>query len=501
MATYPSDAFAKKFSPIHLAITKNGRILRSTKVANHGSGRGEEFSEWFGRIRPGGYKARFSAISSELLANLTGSFDLARESHYVDGIRQDCPQLLEVLQSISRPAESSLVHELEPVVAGGGALDAWIKQEEDRFEIGISLGMFMALTDLSMRLACNSQFFSFGAATSAGADSEWGRLWGGCECIWTRMTAGRGPKLRFNDYHQVSVDDDMGYLSGYIEGIPCDGERISMACFLTSWILLHEEGHYCSGHFHYLGHHLGADGMGLGETGKQRFAPQEVPYRTVFEWQADRGATRGVVDVFFQSAFLAIVPSYVKEDREKWLLRLIFVGIGLVIQMLQKSQVISGAESYYPTLRTRLIGASISLMGRAANPPNWCIQLSIPVSGNPVSVFSPVLAGGFEDLSVVADLINRDGDVVDFEFGAHPVVDPSRRHGLLDEPNEGGTLFKLVWLVNLVENGGDFPEEFESLRPLYEEWCGEYIRIVRLHDQTVYDELNPFRRMTGDFVD
>jgi hypothetical protein len=150
------------------------------------------------------------------------------------------------------------------------------------------------------------------------------------------------------------------------------------------------------GHLLYKRDALGITSRGftLNETaGTQAIPGQDVS--KVFEWQADREATRAVVDVVMRPAVLDELPAPYRSPA--WLLRFVMVAIGCVITLFDRARLIQRAKgesdvvNSHPTDRTRFLAASIIAQERNRSPVSGGAELRLTSSDAHWAMYGAVI--------------------------------------------------------------------------------------------------------------
>lgn len=213
----------------------------------------------------------------------------------------------------------------------------------------VSLGMFFSLEDLLFRLVCNQDFFAY---------TTKGEGYPGCICLWL-SNGSVHPQTRFYDYHHqqtkiAAIGSPCAWLTGFFSAIPSDNERYALALMMHSiagsWVLLHERQHFWEGHLHLQSELEIRHGQKV-FTSSTPTVTQAM--RRAFEWQADRNATKKIIDYFVNPDALLMLPTYCKQN-PAWFLRLLIVSMGSVLLLFHKATSINGSKSEYPSPQSRI---------------------------------------------------------------------------------------------------------------------------------------------------
>lgn len=346
----------------------------------------------------------------------------------------------------------------------------------------INLGTWIALQDLFYRMCSNETFFSYGN------ENPEKRLWTGCQCIWTKIE-GMQPRSRFSDYRisESWGDPRHEHVGHFFETIPYgDPERMKLAQMLTRtavlWIILHEEGHFLDGHLAYLNIDCG---LTFSEAVIEEAAASEgvnrsdEKLRRYFEFSADRTATNGVFDILFMDEKIEALPSYCRDEPEKWLFRLLVVAIGSVLQVLQKSHNRTNTIGFYPNSKARFAAAMRHLGNKLlSNRPAHCCRK--PVVANPFEIPN-LFQGGCDDLCSVAALINREGELDPERNEAAPIRKRTGIHGLFETEetvSDFAEILKIIFihpderhgLIGRIHGDDRIPELFSRFEYWFEDF-------------------------------
>jgi hypothetical protein len=451
---------------------------------------------------------------------------------YAEASRLDFLAICRQLFAVSRPdRRRSGDTEYDVVVSDAAELDAYAALgAADTSRILVSLGLFWALDDVVTRLVCLTGF----AATdpeqivpleAAAVDSE---------SFVVNNDLEISPRARFYDY-AATFRQDTGRgtaLSRFYTVIPLNSERKALAQLLLRlgllWVILHEESHHILGHVRYFRE---AQGMTAQEYALHEVAEHEMPaganLSKVAEWQADRSATRGVMDVVMRPSVVNELPGSFASP--PWLLRLALVAIGCVITLFDRARLIARAQGAgadpgsHPSERTRLLAAAIHARGQ--NDRHAAIDGNIWVG--PLDTDS-ALFNAARDLAVA----NRPGAremwplAWDWEpptgstmavWGVLHIpdwnqvrVDPFADVMLHDEVDAylGCMLLGMDWTPNPFGKAAEedllrgmygnirsiFPDlSYETFVRRYASWVREMAAIVDAHDEWVWDLLSGYR--------
>lgn len=234
--------------------------------------------------------------------------------------------------------------------------------DSDDVEISMSLGTILALQDIALSAGCLNSFMN-ARTVEDGLGGHWP---GGQQINPPEFIA---PRRRFKDYRpQMGTIDDatldriknaginpLGengrpWIGWCTRAFPMDLERLSIAAYILHYsvyfMFIHEESHFLNGHFYYLmdkSNSLSADELARVKRG--------------FEHQADRDASRGMVDVFFRPEHYPFsddhFPEYAQTDWF-WLHRFIVTSIGISLFLAQMNGE-AEASNHYPPIGARLL--------------------------------------------------------------------------------------------------------------------------------------------------
>lgn len=235
--------------------------------------------------------------------------------------------------------------------------------------IVLTLGLFWALDDLVTRLVCLQGF-----APAPNEEIPLEASFVVNETLVVDNDLEISPVARFFDYapRQRAETVQMTVLSRFYTAVPLTAERKALAQILLRigllWVLLHEESHHVLGHLRYRRGMLGADQDSAIHDGADDQLTGMANISKVFEWQADRDATRGVLDVVIRSAVVDELPIRFRSPQS--LLRLVMVAIGCVILLFDRTRLLRRAMdagehgSTHPTERTRFLAATVHARGQ-----------------------------------------------------------------------------------------------------------------------------------------
>jgi hypothetical protein len=494
----------------------------------------------------------------EAQSSLGASFGPTCQIHqnYHELAALELVELLEHLWNGTRYSDSTLQHTDKLTLASTDdiVLDAYSMPWEDGFSLRVSLGTLLALDDWCFRLCCNADFLSFDPM------QQGKRVWPGCTCLWPQVSGAVQQIKRYYDsamqfrpdlnpldapplvlrnrlevnlgdpalsstllaamleHHMVrQIEGSFHSLSRYYSGVPFENEgRCRLAYLMVeialAWIIMHEEGHYCEGHLLYL-RELGRDGRNdfrLNETRDRYDSIDEEHMRKVMEWQADRAATWGVVDVFYRPELFKILPPYAQQEPSHWLTRVLLASIGAAILLLQKAQAINGASSAYPSPRTRLVAMLDAAFARIAKVK--AKGLTKAASGDSQPTFDDpidIIPSTLEELSTAASIINNEGAYAGRNAAGTPQVDSTGPLGLLDSDLEAYDLASLIlhsrlpwWLKGVVDfkigpTGQQRIVPRQTRKRLHKEWLAELEMIVALHNARFYRLFRKYKAAAG----
>ncbi len=288
------------------------------------------------------------------------------------------------------------------------------------------------------------------------------------------------------------------------------------------WLMMHEEGHYCEGHLLYRRELMGAFRLSprVSEVGGMTGPGQDLVVEKVMEWQADRSATRAVIDVVHASELLAMLPRCCPRDALT-LRRLSLTAIGCVVLVMDKARQIYGQSATYPTLRTRLLGVILAAVahgldrGREYFPrENPSVMLAHWMQAAALSLL---------DLRIAAHVLQADSDLPDYKLGVEAMPP------LYDTPLLADADFQAAWTAVTLLAQGDVTDRqreqhlhdmtdsyaldllhassalsgrtyvtypgpgIRALTASFDRWWDELRLIIDRHDNDVYDLLGPYR--------
>jgi hypothetical protein len=235
--------------------------------------------------------------------------------------------------------------------------------------IVLTLGLFWALDDLVTRIVCLQGF-----APALHEEISIEANFVANETLAIDNDLEISPVVRFFDYAplQRSGTVQTTVLSRFFTAVPLTAERKALAQILLRigllWVILHEESHHVLGHLRYRRGMPGADQDSAIHEGADGDLTGLANFSKVCEWQADRDATRGVLDVVIRPAVIAELP--VRFRSPKSLLRLVMVAIGCVVLLFDRARLIRrsmGSDEHgssHPTERTRFLAAMVHVRGQ-----------------------------------------------------------------------------------------------------------------------------------------
>jgi hypothetical protein len=401
---------------------------------------------------------------------------------YLQAAGSDYKETVEKLWRLTRPNER-IDAPLDISVSDLMTSDAFVLLNADESaSINITHGFMHALDDLFVRLACNKSFFS------RETDSDLPPAWDGCQCLWFKKGMVE-PHTRFYDYRQVvprlaeNLEDPAVWCSAFYCGIPLDGVRYNMAtdmfAMALSWLIMHEDSHFFEGHCYYRAGNpefarLGADAKRVGEVATNKVEEPLRKLQRVFEWEADRGASRGVVDVFGKKEALPLLPEYCGGD-PRWLLRMLLVSAGCVPLIFHKAHLLyKDSADNYPSPKARVVGV---IQGMLAQWQQRVGHGSLSFGDMDLAL---TCAAALRDLWLASELLPFEDDHVDKGVGFH-YRDPTPNMDLFESHDE---LMECTFAICGLREGPSYHQEVTQL--------------IEEHDSNVYDRLEPFRRMAGN---
>jgi hypothetical protein len=376
--------------------------------------------------------------------------------------------------------------------------DAYAQMEPDGTSTTfvVSLGLLFAIEDLFIRACCNHSFFSFDFRS-------YEEIWPGCDCLWLRGGFSV-PYTRFYDYRQqvlspLGGEDAEGpylasQLSGFFTGIPFDNVRWHLSQILTkialTYVLVHEEAHYWEGHLHFMNKTHGL--LRMSEAAGHGI-PGDAELLKLLEWQADRHAARGALDVWFRPKMLPALPGIYGGSRE-WLLRLIMTAVASVTLIFHKVQSIYGSSTKYPQPRSRAITTM-----RYCLEKFQCREEELMPGMTPLPQEAQVLAlaGTLRDLGVVSELLFSEHDLADPEVGNGNLPRSPDGFTLFDDFGEIGDVVKAIFDPSMLEIDGRRMQEGPSTSntTVWDKWMMEEHQFL-FAQETAFDTLRPYRAAT-----
>ncbi|WP_157253580.1 hypothetical protein [Nonomuraea typhae] len=384
--------------------------------------------------------------------------------------------------------------------------------------ISMSQGLFLALEDVLSRLVSLEGF--------ADGPSENGRVRAvplSRESLVVGNDEQVRPTLRYMDYDPLLIAGDVDgrdtALSGFFTAIPVSEERVHLAQLMLRisllWVMLHEESHHLLGHLHWVDDRLGiaGDEIRIDEIGPPVTGVPHLMSK-VLEWQADRDATRGVIDVVMRNSVLNELPQRFRSAQ--WLLRFILTAIGCTIAIFDKARIIHRSSGVHPSPRTRLLAAAATLQGYVPSPRLGAAELSLP----PTSV-REVSAAALTDIALVCTVVPDEtvtvysADVPEFrpdhllewmlatdnDLVAADLAVRLIGLGVPDLKEFGRELIPgIVENLNRELTSGPSEKEFRtavrprSIEDAYHAWVAELPALVSAHDEYVWNLLAPYRR-------
>lgn len=306
-----------------------------------------------------------------------------REGEYLEALEADFRDSLRWCHHASNPTSFHGSRSYW-TIAHTSEFDAYIQKldGDDRSLITFSTGVLKSLDDLFLRAVNNMDFLSLGAG-------DRGRTWPGEKCVWMSNPF-FFPNVRFVDYRYRALDYSQASrvfdLSRFENLLPIsmgrhcyvwtlDEHRRKLASrlleFSLLWIYMHEENHLLLGHIDYLASKYRKDGdeEKFGENERALDPEQSAVYSRVrrnCEWDADRLASEDMVRVLFSEEYVDIVPPALGHSALN-LWRIIFVSIGVVCLLFQKSRSVLGDSEYYTSPKSRMATAAIGMVSALDN--------------------------------------------------------------------------------------------------------------------------------------
>jgi hypothetical protein len=365
-------------------------------------------------------------------------------SSYSQAAIKDSRKLLDRLYSISRCTEPvSYDHDIRVCVTDYLNFDAFIQvTSSQEAQIVISLGVFIAIEDLFMRLTASMDFFSFDPSKGGN------RQWHGCECFWI-PSGFWGPMTRYYDYricgYQTYIPDlssiGVSHLFAFHSSIPLDHQRLILSTLMADigllWMLMHEEAHYTEGHLALLEKQYSAifSKRKLGEITQERDENNSIPLGLLkaMEFQADCVATHATVDIICCEEYFRLMPDYC-ENQPAWFLRALLVAIGSTVLILQKAHSINGSAEDYPLPLTRLTTIIRYATGRIKDARKPAYRLFGDMSEEELNI---AVCGALDDLETVSSLLTREKLLEKNIEGEAPVFRKTHNLGILDNHDAG----------------------------------------------------------------
>lgn len=436
--------------------------------------------------------SRYNIIAGEidrLIQNKRSTTNLPKE--YLSAVDKDLPKLILDLSRISAINETAL-RRVNFGINEDLLLDAYaFKDLGGQPNFIVSIGLLLALDDMFFRLCTNSDFFSVDFNYDQYPSAFGVKVWNGTNCVWLHEGGMVIPHTRFYDYRQQGrlqnapsqPDGELPtFLSGFYHVVPFgDDERIKLAAQMVSvgllWVMLHEEGHYWNGHLDYLSASRQKE-VRLNEVREKQADEGISTLLKVFEWEADRHATSGIIDVMSrpENSYFPL-PQYCAEPY--WKLRMLLTSIGAVTLIFEKARQLQGTVGYYPTPRTRCMAAITGCLNRIQ-------QSRLPVLRDySNSAMLSAVAGSLFDLMVAEDLLPQKEDLNDRGPGFFPSGTP-QKYGFIESQEEIADIINYVILNN--------PSACRDPEAIKNKWVSELLQITTLHKTTVYDALTPYRK-------
>jgi len=394
--------------------------------------------------------------------------------------------------------------------------------------IALTLGLFWALDDLVSRLVCLE---GFAPAPNEEIAIEANFVEGDTFVVGNDLEV--SPAARFSDYapRRRAGPVRVTALSRFFTAIPLSAERKAVAQLIVRvgllWVLLHEEAHHVLGHISYQQGMLGANQDSTIHDAADDQIAGDANFSKVCEWQADRDATRGVLDVVIRPAVVDDLPARFRSPQS--LMRLVMVAVGCVILLFDRARLLRRAlnttehGSTHPTERTRYLAAAVHVHRQnehwqASGRPLWLAPDDIDAA----------LIGATRDLAVAnrpapgelwplpagwqpparhdrpaADVLH----VPDWnEAAADPFTDLMLHEsddahlgpflvGLpgFPDPADGPGHERVLRIVH-ASLGAQGPDlSWQSFLALYAKWTGELRTIVEANDSHVWDLLARYR--------
>lgn len=367
----------------------------------------------------------------------------------------------------------------EKVLTGSSKLSASIGFDvyQSKTQIILTLGLYVGIYDIMQRICCNKAVLNF---SSTGEDT-----WSGTTCFYPQ--SGIMPKIRFSAYI-ASTNEKFNAVTGsslslFVSGSPVGSEdRLYLGSLLEfislTWILYHEEAHYWQGHLFYLDEH-GAEM--IDETEGQLTATNKKLLK-VFEWQADRGATVDLINMFFivKNAIPFELPDQFADKLDlSTYVRIILCSLGTTVLIFQKNKLIHESDSYYPSPHTRLSSIVGIMYSRLMQMGKNCALYNIADENELQEKVLEGLLNGLIDLFYVEGVLTNE---VSFEDGIQRVF---------FEAANPKSLFFFEDFEEVLEFMKAIIRMFETdNEKLYKKWYEEYQEILTQFPM-VFEELLP----------
>ncbi len=207
------------------------------------------------------------------------------------------------------------------------------------------------------------------------------------------------------------------------------------------------------------------------------------------EWEADRGATSGTIDVFMTERMLNLLPQCYRGEKEKlWLLRIILFSIGAIQLILEKSHQLYTTSFYYPSIMSRFV-SNIFLGLIRANVNSKAYQW-FNFDG---SSLNWLLTNTMYDLVVASDLLYSSHDKIDFK-GTYDYEQDFKSLKLFDSLDEYESFIKIL-LQMFFTPESEWEKRFKS--PVFDKYFLESILIAEFQKSQLYPFFEKYRRMTN----
>jgi hypothetical protein len=279
---------------------------------------------------------------------------------------------------------------------------------------------------------------------------------------------------------------------------PLDEERAALFKLMSligiSWIYLHEETHYWRGHCHYLSQTDIKSNL-LSEINNRQIGESHNLYKAL-EWEADRGATNGIIDVFFSEQYLRLLPNSYQEKGYLWLLRLILLSIGAVQLNLFKIQEIKGSTDFYPSATSRFIAVLYQGLGRVFNKQSYFDRLD----KDSHYALSWLVFNSIYDLSGAAELYFDLNEDINYSGRYDSKLDFKNLSIFENEDDylKLSSQFLKLFLINRDKWGS----ELDSC--IYHKYFNDFFETMKFQEYYLHPNLVRFRKMTtksGESVD